>query len=112
MICHDTTRGVGSFLRAIKKKWVGCQHMGLGESSIRSWESMKYIFLKKYLDYCKTKESHNDIFKVQQLEYETLEDYMERFGYISKKSKYHDLLEDAIRALFLKGIFKRIFRYA
>jgi hypothetical protein len=31
---------------------------------------------------------------------------MERFGYISQKSKYHDLLEDAIRALFLKGISK------
>ena len=29
---------------------------------------------------------------------------MERFGYISQKSKYHDLPEDAIRALFLKGI--------
>jgi hypothetical protein len=29
---------------------------------------------------------------------------MERFGYISQKSKYHDLQEDAIRDLFLKGI--------
>jgi hypothetical protein len=29
---------------------------------------------------------------------------MERFGYISQKSKYHDLPEDAVRALFLKGI--------
>ena len=29
---------------------------------------------------------------------------MERFAYISQKSKYHDLPEDAIRALFLKGI--------
>ena len=57
--------------------------MGLGESSIRSWESMKDIFLKKYQDYCKTKESRNDIFKVKQLEYKTLEEYMERFGYIS-----------------------------
>jgi hypothetical protein len=37
--------------------------MGLGESSIRSWESMKVIFVKKYQDYCKTKESRNDIFK-------------------------------------------------
>jgi hypothetical protein len=27
MICHDTARGVGSFLRAIKKKWVGCQQV-------------------------------------------------------------------------------------
>jgi hypothetical protein len=29
---------------------------------------------------------------------------MEQFGYISQKSKYHDLLEDAIRDIFLKGI--------
>jgi hypothetical protein len=65
---------------------------------------MKDIFLKKYQDYCKTKESHNDIFKVQQLEDKTLEDYMEIFGYISQKSKYHDLPEGAVRALFLKGI--------
>ena len=67
---------------------------------------MKDIFLKKYQDYCNTKESRNDIFKIQQLEDETLEYYMERFGYISQKSKYHALLEDAIRALFLKGISK------
>jgi hypothetical protein len=80
--------------------------MGLGESSIRSWEAMKDIFLKKYQDYCKTKESHNDIFKIQQLEDETLEDYMEKFGYISEKSKYHDLLENEIRDIFLKGISK------
>ena len=39
--------------------------MGLGESSIRSWEAMKDIFLKSYQDYCNTKESHNDIFKIQ-----------------------------------------------
>ena len=29
---------------------------------------------------------------------------MERFAYISHKSKYHDLPDDAVRALFLKGI--------
>ena len=65
---------------------------------------MKDIFLKKYQDYCKTKESRNDIFKIQQSEDKTLEDYMERFGYISQKSKYHDLPGDAIMALFLKVI--------
>jgi hypothetical protein len=47
---------------------------------------MKYIFLKNYQDYCKTKESRNDIFKIQQLEDENLEDYMERIAYISQKS--------------------------
>jgi hypothetical protein len=65
---------------------------------------MKNIFLKKYQDYCKTKESCNDIFKIQQLEDEILEHYLERFGYIFQKSKYHDLPEDAIRDIFLKGI--------
>jgi hypothetical protein len=39
--------------------------MGLGESSIRSWETMKDIFLNKYQDYCKSKGSRNDIFKIQ-----------------------------------------------
>jgi hypothetical protein len=29
---------------------------------------------------------------------------MEQFSYISQKSKYHDLPDDAFRALFLKGI--------
>jgi hypothetical protein len=46
--------------------------MGLGESSIRSWEDMKDIFLNKYQDYCKSKYSHNDIFKIQKLEDENL----------------------------------------
>jgi hypothetical protein len=46
---------------------------------------MKDIFLKKYQEYCKTKESHHDIFKIQQLEDDNLKDYMERFSYISQK---------------------------
>jgi hypothetical protein len=59
--------------------------MGLGEFGIRSLEAMKDIFLKNYQDCYKTKESRNDIFKVQQLEDENLEDYLERFDYISQK---------------------------
>ena len=78
--------------------------MGLGESSIRSWEAMKDIFLKKYQDYCKTKGYRNDIFKIQQLEDENLEDYMDQFAHISQKSKYHDFPDDVVRDLFLKGI--------
>jgi hypothetical protein len=80
--------------------------MGLRESSIRSWEAMKDTFLKKYQDYCKSKDSRNDIFKIQQLEDENLEDYMEQFSYISQKSKYHDLPDDVVRALFLKVILE------
>ena len=47
--------------------------MGLGESSIRTWEDMKTKFLQKYQEYCKPRDSRNDIFKIQQLEDEILE---------------------------------------
>jgi hypothetical protein len=78
--------------------------MGLGKSNIRSWEGTKDMFRKKYQDYYKSKDYRNDIFKIQQLEDENLRDYMEWFSYISQKSKYHDLPDDAVRDLFLKGI--------
>jgi hypothetical protein len=42
--------------------------MGLGESSISSGEAMKDIFLKKYQDYYKSKDSRNGIFKIQHLD--------------------------------------------
>ena len=48
--------------------------------------------------------SRHDIFKIQQLEYEILEDYLERFVYTLHKSKYSDLQEHAVCTLFLKGI--------
>ena len=50
--------------------------------------------------------SQHDIFKIQELEDEILEDYLERFVYTLHKSKYSDLREDAVRTLFLKGIFE------
>ena len=78
--------------------------MGLGEYSINTWEYMKTAFIQKYQDYCKPKESLNDIFKIKQLEDQSLEDYLERFTYVLHKSKYNDLREDAVRTLFLKGI--------
>ena len=50
--------------------------MWLGESTIRTWDDMRTSFLWKYQDYCKPKDSWNDIFKIQQLEDEMLEDYL------------------------------------
>ena len=78
--------------------------MGLGESTIRTWDDMKNSFLRKYQEYCKPKDSQHDIFKIQQLEYEILEDYLERFVYTLHKSKYSDLREDEAHTCFLKGI--------
>ena len=55
--------------------------MGLGEHTIRTWEEIRSTFLKKYQEYCRTRDSRNDIFRMQQQEDESLEDYVERFIY-------------------------------
>jgi hypothetical protein len=80
--------------------------MSLGEYSIRSWEEMKTEFLKKYQDYCITKDSRNDIFKMQQQDEESLEDFLERFIFTFQKSKYNDLQDEAVKTLFLKGVLE------
>ena len=40
---------------------------------------MKMIFLKKCQPYSRTRDSKDDIFRMTQLEYENLEDYLEIF---------------------------------
>ena len=64
---------------------------------------MKSTFLKKYQDYCKFKDVKNYIFKMHQLEDETLEEYLERVLYNYKKSKKR-LNDNIVRTIFLKGI--------
>ena len=70
--------------------------MGLGEYSIRTWEDMKTTLLQKYQGYWKPRDSRNDIFNIQQLKDERLEDYLERFIYTLHKSKHNDLQEDVV----------------
>ena len=65
--------------------------MGLGESTIRTWDDMKTSFLRKYQEYYKAKDSRHDILKIQQLEDKSLEDYLDRFIYTLHKSKYNEL---------------------
>jgi hypothetical protein len=77
--------------------------MGLGEHTIRSWDEMKTTFLRKYQEYYRSKDSRNDIFKMQQQEEENLEDYVERFVYNLQKSRHNSLNPNAIRTIFLKG---------
>jgi hypothetical protein len=78
--------------------------MGLEDYSIRSWEDIKSTFLKKYPDYCRTRDSCNDIFKMQKSEEESIEDYVERFLYNLQKTKKSTLNNDTIRTIFLKWI--------
>ena len=80
--------------------------MSLGEYTIRSWDDMKASFMKKYQDYCRPRDSRNDIFKIQQHEDESLEDYLERFVYLLHKSKYKEIKGEALKTLFLKGVLE------
>lgn len=80
--------------------------MGLGEHTIRSWDEMKTTFLRKYQEYCRSKYSRNDIFKMQQQEDETLEDYVEWFVYNLQKSRQNALNANANRTIFLKEILE------
>jgi len=70
--------------------------------NILGWNEM--LFIKKYQYYCKSKDSSNDLFKMQLHKDESLEDYVECFLYVLQKSKYTNLQEDAIRIVFLWGI--------
>ena len=67
---------------------------------------MKKNFLRKYQEYSRSKDSHNDIFKMQQQEDDTLEDYVERFVYNLQKSRQNALNTNAIRTVFLKGVLE------
>jgi predicted NBD/HSP70 family sugar kinase len=67
---------------------------------------MKTTFLRKYQEYCRSKDSRNDIFKMQQQEDETLEDCVERFVYNLQNSRHNVLNTNTIRTVFLKGILE------
>ena len=67
---------------------------------------MKNLFSWKYQEYYKPRDSRNDIFKIQQLEDESLEYYLEIFIYTLNKSKHNELREEVVQTLFLNGILE------
>ena len=64
---------------------------------------MKSIFLKKYQDFCKTRDL-NDILRMQQLDDESLEEYLECFLYHFHKSQGAHLEVKMVKIVFLKGL--------
>eukprot|EP00253_Pinus_taeda_P029985 PITA_29985 len=77
---------------------------GTCEHAITDWDGMRRIFLRKYQPYCRSKDCKYDIFRMNQQEDESLEEYLERFAYNLQKSKHRSMILDLIRAIFLKGI--------
>lgn len=55
--------------------------MGLGGGVINDWDKMKGAFLKKYQDYCRSRELKNEIFQMTTRPNQTLEEYVECFQY-------------------------------
>jgi hypothetical protein len=64
-----------STLKGVALRWF----MGLGGGVINNWDQMKESFLKKYQDYCRSRELKDEIFQKIAKPNETLEEYMERF---------------------------------
>ena len=61
--------------------------MTLRTNSIWTWDDMKRVFLEKYKNHYKHHNLRNEVFKMNQKEYENIEDLEERFTYISKNRK-------------------------
>ena len=78
--------------------------MTLGTNSIRTWDDMQRLFLEKYKDYYIHYGLRNEVFKMNQKYDESLEDLVERFTYIIKISKLHNLGLDALKNLLLNAI--------
>lgn len=78
--------------------------MSMGRGVVDSWAAMQTKFLKKYKEYCKSGIKGDDIFRIQQKEDESLEDYISRFMFSLKKNSNHTLNEDSQKLLFLRGI--------
>ena len=55
--------------------------MGLGGGTINDWEQKKTTFLKKYEDFCQSRELKDEIFQMVAKTNETLEEYVEHFQY-------------------------------
>lgn len=106
----DNAQNLKLFLATLKNlalRWF----MSLGEHTITSWDDMKETFLQKYQDYCGPRDAKNDIFKMQQTEEESLEDYLEKFLYNYQKNKQVSLDLPTIRTIFLKEYGMTIWKY-
>lgn len=79
---------------------------GLGGGVINNWEQMKESFLKKYQDYCTSRELKDEIFQMKATPNETLEEYVERFQYNLQRSPYASLPmpDNVLKTALIRGM--------
>lgn len=73
---------------------------------INNWDQMKTVFLKKYQDYCGSKELKYEIFQMTARPSETLEEYVEHFQYNLQRSPYASLPlpNNVLKNTLIKGM--------
>lgn len=78
--------------------------MGLPARSITSWEEMEIVFLHKYQSYYRVSDCKEELFKLRQNEDESLEDYLDRFLFLSKRCGETSISIEILKTIFLKGL--------
>lgn len=78
--------------------------MGLPSGGITSWEEMETMFLNKYQIYCRVSDHKEELFKLRQNEDESLEDYLDRFLFLSKRCGETTISVEILKTIFLKGL--------
>lgn len=91
-----------STLKGAALRWF----MGLGGGVINNWEQMKESFLKKYQDYCRSRELKDEIFQMTARPNETLEEYVECFQYNLQRSPYASLPlpDNVLKTALIRGM--------
>ena len=77
--------------------------MSLHGENIIAWAQMKQAFNRKYRDYCRFKETKEEIIRMTLGPDESLEDYEERFQ-LSYKRANCTLDLESLKLVFLQGI--------
>ena len=80
-----------------------CWFMGLPGDSITTWAQMLPPFNNKYRDYCRSKDTKEEIFKRTMGQDESLEDYEERFQLSYKRARC-TLDPDSLKLVLLRGV--------
>ena len=80
--------------------------MGLGGGVINNWDQMKESFLKKYQDYCRSRELKDEIFQMKAKPNEALEEYVERFQYNLQRSPSESLPlpDNVLKTALIRGM--------
>ena len=76
--------------------------MGLLDNSITTWAQMQQAFNNKYRDYCRSKDTKEEIFRMTMGSDESLEDYEERFQLSYKRARC-TLDPESLKLVLLRG---------